>query len=237
MFAANTSRTRRTVDAMFRSIASRYDLANDLLSFGLHRQWRKTALAQLPRSDILVDLCTGTGEVLREASRQRLASAFIGIDSVTEMLTLAADKLRSSSNVSLLQASATEIPLVAASADIVCIAFGLRNVTETTTCLAEMRRILRPHGIAVVLEFGQPTLPLLSTLYRLYSRFVIPNIGALLTGNRRAYEYLPESSRHFPCGAKLVALLQSAGFVDVEVRALSGGIAYLYLARSLYTVQ
>lgn len=226
----------QAVHDMFADIAPNYDRANDVLSFGIHRLWRDKALqrAGLNPESTLVDVCTGTGDVAFAAARRLSAKGqVIGIDFVYPMLAIAEKKARQqgAAPVHFIHGDALHLPLPDSCADAVIVSFGIRNVDDPIAGLKEMLRVVRPGGAVVVLEFGQPLLPGFSLLYRYYSKYLMPIIGGLLTGNRSAYEYLPETAERFPAGKRFVALMQEAGLKDAEYQALLAGLAYMYWAR------
>lgn len=224
------------VQQMFRSIAPRYDLANEVLSFGTHALWRRAALAEsalCPGMRVL-DLCTGTGDLaFAIAEVVGRNGEVVAVDFVEEMLDRAREKLQrrgSAAPITFLQGDAMKLEFPAQSFDAVTIAFGIRNVDDPQRCLADIKKLLKPNGRLTVLEFGQATVPVFRELYRFYSSYCMPAIGWLLTGNRAAYQYLPETAERFPAGERFLALLRAAGFRQYQARALFGGIAYVYCA-------
>ena len=220
------------VNGMFSSIAARYDLANSVLSFGIHHGWRRRLLSLVesnPRA-VVLDLCTGTGDLL-PLLRRRFGSV-VGADFCRPMLMQGVRKelVRSGAGAGLVQADGLRLPFADRSFDIVTVAFGVRNFEDLERGLSEIYRVLKPGGDALILEFGQPTIPLWSSLFSAYSRWVMPSIGAMLTGNRHAYTYLPQTARNFPCREEFCARLRRAGFDRATFRSLSGGVAYAYRA-------
>lgn len=222
------------VQRMFAGIARRYDLTNDVLSFGTHRLWRKQLLARaaLPPRGRVLDLCTGTGDLaFAAASAVGGRGSVVGVDFVRPMLELAKLKSRRrAGNVAFLQGDAMALPFASASFDAVTVSFGIRNVDDPVACLQGINRVLRPGGKVVVLEFGRPRLPLFAQLYRLYSKYVMPLIGGLLTGDRAAYRYLPETASRFPDGQDFIELLRQADFSCSRVLPFMSGLAYGYIA-------
>ena len=197
----------KEVQMMFSRIAHRYDRANDVLSMGIHRLWRHTAIdfGGIEKGETVLDLCTGTGDfAFALAKSVGQTGRIIGVDFVDAMLELAEEKKsRLASPESIIEficGDALAIPLPDASVDAVTIGFGIRNVDDMQLCFREIGRVLRPEGRAIILEFGQVTIPGLSTLYNAYSTHIIPKIGELVTGNREAYEYLPKTASTFPAG-------------------------------------
>lgn len=223
------------VREMFGAIAGRYDLANSVLSLGIHHSWRKSLLKLLPQSSTdknssVLDLCTGTGDLL-PLLRARFGKVY-GADFCLPMLSLAASKEEKHQFLQprLIQADALRMPFHDNIFDVVTVAFGVRNFEDTEKGLKEISRIIRPGGAILVLEFGQPNIPLFSQLYNFYSRFFMPLLGGLLTGKKEAYRYLPETSRAFPCRNKFCEKLNNNGFESASYRSLTLGIAYAYIA-------
>ena len=228
------------VRKMFGSIADRYDLTNTVLSFGQHFLWRaalKKTWQELPRDSKVLDLCCGTGDVYRDLTK-RFKHA-VGLDFSLPMLKNGKEKFCTNTNNSdlsssearglgALQGDALKTPFGTDCFDFVVVSFGMRNLESLEEGLREIHRILKSSGKLVVLDFGKPTLPVWSQIFLLYSKYVMPFIGEMLTGNRSAYEYLPETSQRFPSGKDFVAILEDEGFSVNNWRALSGGIAYLY---------
>ncbi len=235
--AEKTTRVR----GVFESVASRYDLMNDLMSGGIHRLWKAAMIDWLnPRPGTrLLDLAGGTGDVaLRILDRvgPERAGPITVCDLTPAMLRIGTDRAidrgyfgqACPQGLTWLCADAQDLPLSDRSVDAVTIAFGLRNVTHIETALAETRRVLAPGGRFLCLEFSRVVLPLVSELYDIYSFKVLPVLGGAVTGDRAAYQYLAESIRRFPAQDALAAMLTAAGFEQVRYRNLSGGIAALH---------
>lgn len=224
------------VQEMFSRIAWRYDCANDVLSLGMHRLWpgKVVAAAAVPAGGTVVDLCTGTGELaFAAASALGPDGKVFGLDFTSSMLELAKRKQQQRSSkraapIEFLIGDAQSVPLPDAVADAVLIGFGIRNVDEPFSCLCEMRRLLKVGGRAVVLEFGQPKFPVFAQVYQAYCKFLMPAIGGLITGNREAYAYLPETSKHFPAGRVFCEVMRAIGFEQVAAEPLMSGLAYIY---------
>jgi demethylmenaquinone methyltransferase / 2-methoxy-6-polyprenyl-1,4-benzoquinol methylase len=221
------------VREMFSAIAPRYDLANDVLSFGLHHRWRQRAvnLSGAAEGQSVLDCATGTGDLALAFKRAVGASGkVVGTDFCVEMLASAPGKAqRAGLRVQFEVADATALPYRDRSFDIASIAFGIRNVDDPLLCLREMARVVRPRGRVVVLEFGQPT-GLFGALFRLYSRALLPRIGSLVSGNRLAYEYLPRSAAAFPAAERFLTLMNETGaFENMTAHALTFGTAYVYV--------
>ena len=221
------------VRQMFAQIAPRYDLANDVLSFGLHRGWRRTAvrLSGVEPGQKVLDCATGTGDLALEFKRTVGSSGqVIGTDFCSEMLASAPAKATSAGlEVRFELADATALPYSAGTFDVTAIAFGIRNVDSPLGCLREMARVNKAGGRVVVLEFGQPH-GLFGSLFRIYSATLLPWIGGLMTGDRSAYEYLPRTAAAFPSGDRFVELMRNAGsFRSSQATPLTFGTAYVYV--------
>jgi demethylmenaquinone methyltransferase/2-methoxy-6-polyprenyl-1,4-benzoquinol methylase len=227
----------RWVRAMFGRLAGRYDLANHVLSFNIDRRWRRHTVERvrevLCRPDaVVLDICCGTGDLVLALERERRAAVW-GSDFCHPMLVEAGRKIaRRGGRSKLFEADALALPLADASLDLITVAFGFRNLANYQAGLGEMRRVLRPGGIAAILEFSQPRNGTLATLYNLYARRILPHIGGALTGSPDAYRYLPESVRKFPNARELADEMERAGFRDVGFERLTGGIVALHLGRA-----
>jgi demethylmenaquinone methyltransferase / 2-methoxy-6-polyprenyl-1,4-benzoquinol methylase len=224
----------RRVRGVFDSVAGKYDLMNDLMSAGLHRLWKRFAVnATRVRAGMRVlDLAGGTGDLARLfADRVGATGEVVLTDINGAMLAAGRDKLLNA-GVALpaVQCDAEKLPFPTASFDCVGIAFGLRNVTRKEAALAEMRRVLKPGGVAAVLEFSRVWEPL-APAYDWYSFNVIPRIGKLVAGDDASYRYLAESIRVHPDQAALKAMMEAAGFDAVDVHNLAAGVVALHLGR------
>ena len=220
------------VREMFASIARRYDAANEILSLGIHKSWRRAAVAlsEASAGQRVLDCATGTGDLALEFKRAVGPSGeVIGTDFCAEMLQSAPRKAaRAGLDVQFAVADALALPYPDARFDVASIAFGIRNVDDPLRCLREMARVVRPGGCVIVLEFGQPR-GAFGAVFRAYSRGVLPLVGGLLTGNRAAYEYLPRTVAAFPAGERFLGLMREAGvFRRVDAQPLTFGTAYVY---------
>jgi demethylmenaquinone methyltransferase/2-methoxy-6-polyprenyl-1,4-benzoquinol methylase len=219
---------------MFDRIAPRYDLLNRVLSAGVDVRWRRSAvgLLRLAGPARLLDLCTGTADLLIECLGRDGRRRGVGIDVSGEMLVRGARKLEArgvAGRAGLVSGDVQRLPFDDATFDGALVAFGIRNVSDPLAAAVETRRVLRPGAPLVVLEFSMPAgLP--GALYRSYFLHVLPWIGGIVSGDRHAYAYLPASVGRFPRPQEFAALLEQAGFVSVEWRALTAGIAHLYRA-------
>ncbi|MFC4424722.1 bifunctional demethylmenaquinone methyltransferase/2-methoxy-6-polyprenyl-1,4-benzoquinol methylase UbiE [Deinococcus navajonensis] len=219
------------VQAMFASIAPRYDLLNRVLSLGVDRSWRREAareaLALNPAR--LLDVATGTGDFALELKTRAPQAEVVGSDFVPEMLQIARAKARSRHlDLTLEEGDALNLPYPDASFDTVTCSFGFRNFADYGRGLAEFWRVLRPGGRLVILEFPPPASGLFGHLFRFYFRQVLPRIGALVSGNGGAYTYLPESVLAFPAPERLAGLMRATGF-RTRYRLLTFGIAAIHV--------
>jgi demethylmenaquinone methyltransferase/2-methoxy-6-polyprenyl-1,4-benzoquinol methylase len=223
------------VRQMFAGIADQYDRANSVLSFGLHYQWRRRAVAYsgVQRGAQVLDICTGTADLAlafaRQAGDEGCVVATVFCDAILHLGVQKAQQQAAPLTFALADAQA--LPFSDARFDCVSVAFGLRNVDCLATALGEMHRVLRPGGVALVVEFGQPQSRWFGPVYRAYSRYVMPNVGGWLSGNREAYAYLPRTAAAFPAGERFCREMRSQAFVDAEAQPLHGGIVYLYRAK------
>src|ERR1700730_1332209 len=212
------------IRSMFAAIPSRYDLANTILSGGIHHLWRRRTVrrAGVRAGDKVLDCATGTGDL---AIRFAKAGAnVVRTDFTPEMTELARAKAPA---IRFDVADVTSLPFEDNSFDIASIGFGIRNVADPAKGIAEMARVAKK---IVILEFGQPRNAVLAAFYRFYCRNFLPGFGGIVTGNRAAYEYLEFSSAHFPSGEKFVELMRgSASFSNIEFEPLSFGVAWLYI--------
>jgi demethylmenaquinone methyltransferase/2-methoxy-6-polyprenyl-1,4-benzoquinol methylase len=222
----------QAVHSMFSDIAPRYDLTNSVLSLGIHHLWRKRTVkvSGAKAGSSVLDCATGTGDLALEFKRTVGAQGrVLGTDFNADMLSHAPAKAKGKGlDVTFEVADAMHLPYADATFDVASISFGIRNVDVPKTALAEMARVVKPGGRIVVLEFGQPR-GIMGITYRFYSKHIIPLIGGLLTGNRKAYEYLPTTAAAFPCREQFTALMESTGrLTECTYEELTGGIAFLY---------
>ena len=223
------------IAGMFDAIAPRYDLLNHVLSAGLDRRWRARAIheLELPAAASLLDLCTGTGDLAVTAVAGRPDAQVIGIDFAGRMLRLAREKVHRlglTRSIRLVRGDATRIPLADGSCDAVTIGFGIRNVADPAAALTDIARVLKPGGRLAILEFGEPRVPGIRTLYAWYFRYVLPLIGRTVSKHQSAYSYLPASVGTFPAAPEFCRTITAAGFSQVRVVPLTFGIVYLYVA-------
>ncbi len=215
------------VRRVFESVAPRYDLMNDLMSLGIHRVWKREFARMLdPRPNRrLLDLAGGTGDIVRLWRGMGGGEAVL---SDVNRAMLEAGRARTPAGVALLVADAERLPVADRCMDRVSMAFGLRNCTDKLAVLREARRVLRPGGRFLCLEFSRFQVSALAPLYDAWSFGVLPRLGAAIAGDRESYQYLAESIRTFPDQQALAAMFRDAGFARVAVRNLSGGIAAVH---------
>jgi demethylmenaquinone methyltransferase/2-methoxy-6-polyprenyl-1,4-benzoquinol methylase len=221
------------VRAVFDSVADNYDLMNDLMSGGMHRLWKRFTLSQtgLKPGQRALDVAGGTGDLAAGLARQVGATGLVVLSDINwAMLSRGRDRLLDegvTGNVGFVQANAEKLPFADASFDCVTIGFGLRNVTDKPAALASMRRILRPGGQLLVLEFSRPAAGL-KPFYDLYSFKVLPAMGRLVARDADSYRYLAESIRMFPDQPTLAGMMREAGFEDCRWHNLTGGIVAVH---------
>jgi demethylmenaquinone methyltransferase/2-methoxy-6-polyprenyl-1,4-benzoquinol methylase len=231
---ADLSKTPAEISGMFDAIAGRYDLLNHLLSAGIDRRWRRSAIRSLALEgrERVLDLCTGTADLAIAArTAHPPAARVVGIDFAGAMLRAGHAKLQQQSltgEISLVRGDATRIPVAAKAVDAITVAFGIRNVEDAGAACAEMYRVLAPGGRIAILEFGTPRSAGIRAAYLWYFKRILPRIGRLISRHAVAYDYLPSSVGSFLSPQSFAGLLTDAGFVDVAFKPLTFGIVYLY---------
>ncbi len=221
----------KRVGEVFVSIAKSYDLMNDIASFGLHRRWKKKAVTYVAAkndADIL-DLASGTGDLVRLFLESCPRATVIMTDINATMLGVGKKKLAQQGfDPDMVLCNAERLPFPNQSFDVVSIGFGLRNVTHKEKTLAEMRRVLRPGGVAMILEFSQVH-ETIAPLYDFYSFKILPWLGGLVTKDETSYRYLAESIRVHPDQETLKEMMESAGFRGVEYYNMTFGVAAVHI--------
>jgi demethylmenaquinone methyltransferase/2-methoxy-6-polyprenyl-1,4-benzoquinol methylase len=214
---------------MFDAIAKRYDLLNWLLSAGLDRRWRQSAVSalRLTGRERILDVCTGTADLAIAA--QQGARRVVGIDFSAEMLRIGCSKVRGRT-IALVRADAMRIPIADATMDAATIGFGIRNVERPMDACREIARVLKTNGRLVILEFSLPRAVLIRRLYLWYFRRVLPLVGRAISKHRSAYTYLPESVAAFPSPEEFSGQLRAAGFGTVRAVPLTFGVVYMFVA-------
>lgn len=230
------------VEQMFDSIALRYDLMNSAMSLGQHKRWRnkalKDALKNLSEKESykILDVATGTGDIAFKLHSSLPSSLITGIDLSEGMLDIARRKLRSlplkeQELIAFGKGDSLSMPFHDEEFDLVTVAYGVRNFSDLRKGIQEMKRVLAPGGILCIIELSIPQNPITRQAYKFYSGRIIPWIGKKVTGDNRAYSYLPESIAVCPHRDDMASLLYSAGFVHVEWNSLSFGALTYYIAR------
>ena len=214
------------VREMFGSIATRYDLANHVLSCGIDFYWRAHAaqIVDAWHPYTIADLATGTGDLALAMQKKLPYAELTAVDFLPEMLELA----RRKGVQRVVLADALKLPFDNASFDCVTIAFGLRNLENSSAALSEMWRVLNAKGHLLVLEFSLPTTPILRSAYRFYLHRCLPFIGSFLTRTKKAYDYLGDSIEEFPSGNAMCELMRRTGYVSPSFERLTGGIVTIY---------
>lgn len=231
-YKESTDSKKVQVEAMFDNISGKYDFLNHFLSFSLDKYWRRSAIELLKgdRPEMLLDVATGTGDMVKAALRLA-PSKITGIDLSEGMLQVARKKKFPPSKNTLIEfvkGDSEDLPFPDQSYDAVTVAFGVRNFENPIKGLSEMLRVLRPGGKLVVLEFSKPVVFPFAQIYRFYFRYILPFFGKMLSKDKSAYSYLPESVSLFPEGNRFVDLLDEAGYRECHFRPLTFGVVTLY---------
>ncbi|GAA5260903.1 bifunctional demethylmenaquinone methyltransferase/2-methoxy-6-polyprenyl-1,4-benzoquinol methylase UbiE [Proteus sp. MB838] len=222
------------VAKVFHSVASKYDLMNDLMSFGIHRVWKRYTIeaSGVRRNQRVLDLAGGTGDLTAKFSRLVGENGEVVLADINDsMLKMGREKLRDHGivgNVSYVQANAEELPFPDDYFDCITISFGLRNVTDKAKALRSMFRVLKPGGRLLVLEFSKPVLDPLSKIYDAYSFHILPRIGQVIVNDADSYRYLTESIRMHSDQETLKGMMEEAGFDQVSYTNMTGGIVALH---------
>lgn len=214
------------VNALFATIARRYDRINDLQSLGLHRRWKRRMidLARLRPGDVALDVCCGTGDIAMALADR--GARVTGLDFSQEMLAVAKARdttRRGTSTVSYLRADAMKLPFSDGSFDVVTVGYGLRNLADWEVGLSEMVRVAKPGARVLVLDFGKPDNAVWRAIYFAYLRVCVPLFGLLFCSNAAAYAYILESLKHFPAQRGVDAKLRSLGLAEVRTHNILGG--------------
>jgi demethylmenaquinone methyltransferase/2-methoxy-6-polyprenyl-1,4-benzoquinol methylase len=223
---------KEQVEKMFNNIASRYDLMNTVLSAGIHKRWRKKAVKLLAerKPKQILDLATGTGDFAIAAMKLE-PERIVGADISEGMMAIGREKIKKlhlQDKITFQKGDSENLPFADDSFDAITVGFGVRNFEDLLKGLQNMNRVLKPGGIAVVLEFSKVKAFPFRQLFHFYFRFITPLLGRLFTRDKAAYTYLPESVSVFPDGKDFEKIMQQAGFKDTRTRTLSFGIASIY---------
>lgn len=226
---------QKKVAGVFHSVAAKYDLMNDLMSFGIHRIWKKQAITKsyVRKGDNVLDIAGGTGDLAYKFCQMVGAQGKVILSDInSSMLEVGKEKLTNNGyvgNIEYVQANAECLPFADNYFDCITISFGLRNVTDKYKALASMCRVLKPGGRLLVLEFSKPIIPLLSKVYDEYSFKALPFLGKIITQDAESYKYLAESIRKHPDQQTLKRIMYDAGFDNVEYQNMTGGIVALHI--------
>jgi len=226
---------KQQVEQMFDNIAPKYDFLNHFLSLGIDKLWRKKAIRILStyKSNVLLDVATGTGDFAIAASRLKPAK-IIGFDLSEQMLSVGRTKVKRlglDQIIEFQKGDSEAMPFPDAHFDAITVAFGVRNFENLENGLKEFVRVLKPDGVVIILEFSKPKYFPMKQLYSFYFFGILPLIGRLVSKDRSAYSYLPESVMAFPDDQKFLSILQKVGFSRTRQRRLSFGIATIYIAQ------
>ncbi|MEG0280513.1 MAG: bifunctional demethylmenaquinone methyltransferase/2-methoxy-6-polyprenyl-1,4-benzoquinol methylase UbiE [Morganella sp. (in: enterobacteria)] len=230
----NKSEKEGMVANVFHSVAAKYDLMNDLMSFGIHRIWKRFTIdaSGVRRGQRVLDLAGGTGDFTAKFSRMVGETGQVVLADINDsMLKMGREKLRNNGiigNVSYVQANAEELPFPDDYFNCIIISFGLRNVTDKDKALRSMFRVLKPGGRLLVLEFSKPVIEPLSKVYDAYSFHILPRIGQAVVNDAESYRYLAESIRMHPDQGTLKGMMENAGFEQVSYTNMTGGIVALH---------
>lgn len=226
---------KQQVAHMFNSISPQYDFLNHLLSLGIDIHWRKKAIKMLRQNPpaTILDIATGTGDFALEAMKLN-PKKIIGLDISDGMLDVGRAKIRSrgwAQTIDMVNGDSENLPFAENNFDAVIVAFGVRNFENLEKGLSEMRRVLKPGGRVVILEFSKPRHIVMQFFYGFYFRAILPLIGRLFSRHRTAYTYLPESVKAFPDGNDFLAILKKIGFQNTSCQPLTFGVSSLYYAQ------
>jgi demethylmenaquinone methyltransferase/2-methoxy-6-polyprenyl-1,4-benzoquinol methylase len=226
---------KEQVKKMFDAISQEYDTLNRVISFGTDVKWRKRVVKIIGSSnpDLILDIATGTGDLAINLTKTN-ASKIVGLDISEGMLQVGRkkiSKLQLSNTIEMVLGDSESIPFENNSFDAVTVAFGVRNFENLEKGLSEIHRVLKPGGTFVVLETSVPTRSLLKQGYHFYTRKIVPSIGKLFSKDKSAYRYLSESAASFPYGEAFNNILQKIGFIDIENKPQTFGVATIYIAK------
>jgi demethylmenaquinone methyltransferase / 2-methoxy-6-polyprenyl-1,4-benzoquinol methylase len=227
-------KSKANIAGMFNKIAYRYDFLNHLLSLGIDKYWRKRSIANLKQKKPIhiLDIATGTGDFAIEAAKIS-DSKITGVDISENMLSIARSKVEKkglTSRIIFQIGDSEHLEFDKNSFHAVTVAFGVRNFENLDCGLSEIYRVLKPEGVCIILEFSSPENPIVKKMYRWYSYYILPQIGAIFSASKSAYTYLPASVNRFPSGKKFAEHLKNAGFKYVSVEAMTFGIVSIYSA-------
>jgi demethylmenaquinone methyltransferase / 2-methoxy-6-polyprenyl-1,4-benzoquinol methylase len=223
---------KRQVEEMFDNISGKYDFLNHSLSLNLDKYWRKVAVSTLRNLPLasLLDVATGTGDMIKPALKLK-PERIVGIDLSEGMLRVARKKfpnIHKDTTVEFIKGDSENLPFDDNQFDAETVAFGVRNFENTLKGLCEMNRVLKPDGKIVVLEFSRPSAFPFRNIYQFYFKHLLPRLGRLVSKDKEAYTYLPESVNSFPEREDFIGIMENAGFRDCKVRQLTFGVVSVY---------
>ncbi len=220
------------IQSVFSSVASKYDLMNDLMSFGIHRLWKQEFVQKVVKKPnfVYLDIACGTGDIAAKLREKNPNSTVIAMDPNPEMLQKGKEKQADKGRFGITwkEGSAEAIPLEDNSVDVITISFGFRNVSDKEAALKEFIRVLKPGGQFLCLEFSKVEHSFLEYIYRIYSDQIIPRMGGLVTNDKASYQYLVDSIRAFPSQQEFVSMIECAGFRWASYQNLSKGIVTIH---------
>ncbi|MFD2631521.1 bifunctional demethylmenaquinone methyltransferase/2-methoxy-6-polyprenyl-1,4-benzoquinol methylase UbiE [Idiomarina piscisalsi] len=228
------SEKKNLVANVFQSVASKYDVMNDLMSFGIHRLWKRYTIdcSGVRKGMKVLDIAGGTGDLTAQFSRRVGPEGEVVLADINDaMLKVGRDKLRDRGvvgNVRYVQADAEELPFDDNTFDVITIAFGLRNVTDKGKALSSMLRVLKPGGRLLILEFSKPVSATLNQVYDFYSFNILPKMGQVVANDADSYQYLAESIRMHPDQDTLKSMMETAGYEKVDYQNMTGGVVALH---------
>lgn len=234
MGSSDTKPKEQFVHGVFESIAGKYDLMNDILSFRRHKAWRKFTMKKMnmDHGDTAIDLCCGTCDWTLAMARASESGHIVGLDFSQNMLNVGERKIASEARenqIKLVRGNAMELPFEANSFDYATIGFGLRNVPDLRRVLQEMQRVVKPGGQVVCLELSKPTWQPFKGIYYAYFQHILPMLGKLFAKRYEQYKWLPDSLALFPGRDELSGIFREVGLKDVQAHSLTGGIAALHI--------
>lgn len=227
---------KKELGEIFSAIAPRYDFLNHLLSFNVDKRWRRALVdhSGMKPGEKILDACTGTGDIAIEFALRYRPGKIVGVDISDKMLGIAQrkiEKLHLTGKITLQRCDCLALPFANESFDVVTIGFGLRNLTDYQKGLSEMARVLKTDGRLLILEFSRPRNVILSGIYRFYLNTLVVFAGGIVSGSKRAYEYLPSSIKGFLDHDGVLKLMQTGDLKDCRFKKLAGGIACIYYGR------
>ena len=220
------------IQEKFEGIAKKYDLFNDIITFGMHRYWKKILVKkiELKTNNTCLDLCCGTGDISNEISRQYPEIKITGLDFSKEMLKIATTKISNNQNINFLHGDAMNIPFPDLKFDAVTIGYGLRNVSDIKACLSEIFRVLKAKGVLACLDLGKVKMPIISNINNFYFFKIIPLIGNWLIPGEEMFHYLPHSSTNYPSQESIKHIMLEVGFNNVDIYNFVFGASTIHVA-------